>query len=290
MDKNPWLTRGVVNFAHQGGSFEAPSSTLYAIERALAVGASAIELDVHATKDRVLVVCHDETVDRTTDGAGALCDLTMGEIEQLDNAFHFIEGADVTPGRPSKEYLLRGRAPDDRRFCVATLAEVLSSFPGVVLNLDIKRTAPEVEPYEALLAETLATHGRIDDVIVASFNDNAIRAFRSLSPGTPTSAATMETAEFFRAVHAGVERPLLDVVAFQVPETYETITLVDEVFVAAAHEEEIAVHVWTVNDEESMRRLLDLGVDGVISDRPTLLGEVLGDRAWNPGNGPRKGS
>ena len=281
MPNNQWIDRRIVNFGHQGGSFEAPSSTLAAISGGLAAGATVIELDVHATKDRQLVVCHDETVDRTTNGQGQICDLTLDELRRLDNAHWFIAGSDVAPGHPASEYLLRGLAPADHRYRIATLSEVLETFPDVTLNLDIKRTAPEVEPYEGLLAEVLAAHGRSETVIVASFNDLAIAAFRRESPSTPTSAATLETAEFYRSIHAGEEPVALGVVAFQVPETFGDITLVDELFVAAAHERDIAVHVWTVTDETSMRRLVGLGVDGIISDRPTLLSEVLGDTAWD---------
>lgn len=281
MRENPWLERRIVNFAHQGGSFEAPSSTLFAIDRGLGSGATAIELDVHATKDRRLVVCHDETVNRTTNGVGEICDLTLAELRELDNAYCFIEGSDVAPGRPTEEYELRGRAPSDHDFGIATLDEVLERFPGVTLNLDIKRTAPQVEPYEGLLAETLAGHGRSDSVIVASFNDLAIRAFRAASPETPTSAATMETADFWRAVHAHEQPAALDVVAFQVPERQGDLLVVDDLFVEAAHQAGIAVHVWTINDADAMERLIELEVDGIISDRPTLLTELLGEQAWD---------
>lgn len=278
---NPWRSRRIVNFAHQGGSFEGPSSTLHAIERALSNGASAIELDVHATKDRVLVVCHDETVDRTTNGSGQICDLTIDEIEQLDNAYWFIEGSDVAPGHEDEAYELRGRAPGDRRLGVVRLEEVLTTFPGVVVNMDIKRSTPDVEPYEELLASTLQRLSRVEDVIVASFLDSAIERFRALSPSTPTSAATNETANFYRSIQAGEEPLALDVVAFQVPETFAGLTLVDETFVDAAHDHDIAVHVWTINERDAMERLVDLDVDGIISDCPSVLASVLGPKAWD---------
>lgn len=277
---NPWCSRRIVNFAHQGGSFEGPSSTLYAIERALGNGASAIELDVHATKDRVLVVCHDETVDRTTDGSGQICDLSIEEIEELDNAYWFVEGSDVAPGLEDGAYQLRGRAPHDRNFGIVRLEDVLATFPGVVVNLDIKRSTPDVEPYEELLASTLKRCGRVEDVIVASFLDSAIQAFRAMSPLTPTSAATNETANFYRAIQAGRDVEDLNVVAFQVPESFAGVTLVDQDFVEAAHERDIAVHVWTINEQDAMERLVGLGVDGIISDRPSLLSSVLGPSAW----------
>lgn len=279
---NPWTERRVVAYAHQGGAWESPSSTLFAIDHTLAAGATAIELDVHASADGALVVCHDETVDRTTDGSGAIAELTLAELKSLDNAYWFIPGADVSPGRPPAEYPYRGRAPADPDFQIATLREVLEAFPGVVLNLDIKRTAPVVAPYEAALAALLDEFGRSDDVIVASFLDPATDAFSAIAPWVPTSAGTLATAEFWRAVHEGTEPPPLRAVAFQVPERQGDLVVVDEAFVAAAHAADMAVHVWTVNDAESMGRLVDLGVDGIISDLPTTLTGVLADRgvAW----------
>jgi glycerophosphoryl diester phosphodiesterase len=153
----------------------------------------------------------------------------------------------------------------------------------VVLNLDIKQTAPVVAPYEESLARLLAEFGRTDDVIVASVLDPATDAFRAVAPAVPTSAGTMATAEAWRAAQAGEVLPDIPAVAFQVPERQGDLVVVDERFVAAAHRAGKAVHVWTVNDAESMERLLDLGVDGIISDVPTMLRGVLGKRGadWN---------
>ena len=280
---NPWLGRRVIAYAHQGGAWEAPSSTLFAIRRALAAGATAIELDVHATLDGELVVCHDETVDRTTDGHGAIATMTLAEVKALDNAHWFIPGADVTPGRDPDDYPYRGRAPGDPDFAVATLREVLETFPGVVLNLDIKQTAPAVRAYEKPLADLLVEHGRRHDVIVASFNDAASSAFAALGTGIAVSAGTGATAAFWKAVQAGEDAPLPPgVVALQVPERYGELRVVDERFVEAAHRAGVAVHVWTVDDEPQMDRLVDVGVDGIITDLPTTLTEVLRRRgvAW----------
>jgi glycerophosphoryl diester phosphodiesterase len=279
-----WLERRVLAFAHQGGAWEGPSSTLFSMRRAVDAGVPAIELDVHATRDGHLVVCHDATVDRTTDGTGAIAALTLAEVKALDSAYWFIGGADVTSDRPAADYPYRGRAPKDNEFTIATLEEVLEAFPGVILNLDIKQTAPVVAPYEQAVADLLAKHGRTDDVIVASFDDAVTATFRGLAPGVPTSAGTATTAEFWRAVGQGEEPPAMEAVAFQVPERYGDIVIVDRRFVDAAHELGAAVHVWTVNDAESMERLLDLGVDGIISDVPTELMAVLRARelAWRP--------
>jgi glycerophosphoryl diester phosphodiesterase len=200
----------------------------------------------------------------------------------MDFSYWWIPGADVTPGRPAQEYPFRGRAPEDTTFGIATLREVLERFPGVVLNLDIKQTAPVVAPYEEALARLLAEYGRVDDVIVASFLDPATEAFRGFAPRVPTSAGTMATAEAWRATQAGEAMPEMAAVAFQVPERFGDQVVVDERFVTAAHAAGKAVHVWTINDAASMERLLDFGVDGIISDLPTTLCGVLAARgvAW----------
>lgn len=272
-----WLERRVINFAHQGGSFEGPSSTLLAIARAVENGASAIELDVHATKDRHIVVCHDDTVDRTTNHAGAIASYELAALREMDNAYWWIPGDAVTPGRPDSEYPLRGRAPADRTLGIATLEEVARAFPGLLLNLDIKQTTPDVEPYEELLANELRRLERTDSVIVASFHDEAIAAFRRLAPEVATSAATNETATFFFSLLEGT--PIAPpAVAFQVPDAYEGTTVVTEEFVASAHAAGLAVHVWTINDVDTMGALLDLGVDGIITDTPTPLTKLLQER------------
>jgi glycerophosphoryl diester phosphodiesterase len=255
---------------------------VHAIQHAIEAGATAVELDVHATADGELVVCHDATVDRTTAGQGTIASFTLAQLRAMDFSYWWIPGADVTPGRPAADYPFRGRAPADPSFGIATLREVLEQFPGVVLNLDIKQTAPVVAPYEESLARLLAEFGRTDDLIVASFLDPATDAFRRFAPDVPTSAGTMATAEAWQAVQAGEDLPESPAVAFQVPERQGDLVIVDERFVAAAHRAGKAVHVWTVNEAESMERLLGLGVDGIISDVPTTLCGVLGSAgvAW----------
>jgi glycerophosphoryl diester phosphodiesterase len=277
------MDRRLISYAHQGGAWESPSSTLYAIRQALDAGATGIELDVHATADGELVVCHDATVDRTTASSGNIASFTLPELQQLDFSFWFIPGADVTPDRPQDDYPYRGRAPKDHRFGIATLREVLEEFPGVVLNLDIKQTAPVVPPYEEPLARMLAEFGRTEDVIVASFLDPATDAFRTFAPDVPTSAGTVATAAFWRAVQADEPIPGMAAVVLQVPERMGDLVVVDAAFVDAAHASGKAVHVWTVNDVSAMERLVHLGVDGIISDLPTTLSKVLRENgvAWD---------
>ncbi|MGQ0520698.1 MAG: glycerophosphodiester phosphodiesterase [Actinomycetota bacterium] len=270
---NRWLGRPVLNYAHQGGAREGPSSTLLAMRRAVAAGAHAIELDVHATADRRLVVCHDATVDRTTDGTGRIAHLTLAEVQALDNAYWWVPGQVVD--HSAGDYPLRGRAPGDPDLRIPLLAEVLEAFPGTVLNLDIKETAPEVEPYEELLAAVLREHGRTDDVIVASFSDAATAAFSAAAPEVSTAAGTEATAAFYFAVLEGRAPPPSRHHALQVPPEFGGVQVVDERFVAAAHDAGLAVHVWTVDEAAQMEALLAIGVDGIMTDRPSVLAAVL---------------
>jgi glycerophosphoryl diester phosphodiesterase len=285
MSTNPWMDRRVLNYAHQGGAREAPSSTLYALRRAVAAGAHALELDVHATADGELVVCHDATVDRTTNATGAIADMTLAEVRVLDNAYWWVPGQVVAFDEDPSAYPLRGAAPDDPELRIASLREVLEAFPGVFLNLDIKQTAPAVKPYEGALAGLLREYGRRDDVIVASFHDAALQAFSSIAPEVSVSAGTFAVAQFWQAVQDGAGEDRLPQSVFhalQVPATYERTVIVDHRFVTRAHERGVAVHVWTIDDAGEMADLVDLGVDGIMTDRPTTLSEVLAQRgaAW----------
>ena len=225
------------------------------------MGAHALELDVHCTRDGHLVVCHDATVDATTEGTGRIADMTLAEVQALDNGYRF--GADAG-------YPFRGQGHG-----IATLDEVLEAFPTTFLNFDIKETAPTVPPYEEKLAATLRRYGRADDVIVASFLDGATDSFTSFAPEVSTSAGTMATAQFWQAVQNDDDAPPTTHHALQVPPDYEGTVIVDERFVARAHDAGLAVHVWTIDDADEMKRLLALGVDGIMTDRPSVLAEVL---------------
>lgn len=266
---NSWLERRVLNYAHQGGAREGPSSTLVAMRGAVEAGAHALELDVHCTADGCLVVCHDATVDRTTDGVGRIAESTLAELRALDNAYWWRPGEVVD--HETGPWPLRGQGHG-----IATLEEVLDAFPGVFLNLDIKETAPAVPGYERRLAEVLRAYGRVDDVIVASFHDEATDRFRAVAPDVFTSAGREATAAFFFAVRGGEKPPPMPHAALQVPPAHEGTVIVDAAFVDAAHSAGVAVHVWTIDEPEEMQRLLGLGVDGIMTDRPSVLSSVLG--------------
>jgi glycerophosphoryl diester phosphodiesterase len=277
MGANPWVDRRVLAYAHQGGAKEGPSSTLHAMRAAVAAGADALELDVHRTLDGVLVVCHDATVDRTTDGSGRIADHTLEQLRALDNAHWWVPGSVVDHDAPAGSFPLRGRAAEDPELRIATLAEVLEAFPRTFLNFDLKETAPDVVPYEAQLADQLVAAGRVDDVIVASFHDAALDAFMAVGSGIGTSAGPRDVLALAKALAAGepVPEEVRRHVAIQVPPAFGGRDVVTTESVAAVHEAGLAVHVWTIDDEPEMERLLDLDVDGIMTDRPTPLVGLL---------------
>ncbi len=280
---NLWLERGFLLYAHQGGALEAPASTLFAMEQAISSGANAIGLDVHCTKDGVLVVSHDPIVDTATNGSGAIADLEHEYIESLDNAYYFVEGkgAFIPPGLESEDsdqklYIYRGLAHNDCRFRVARLEEVLSSFPDIVLNLDIKQTMPTVAPYEELLAKTLRSYNRVSNTIVASFHDQAIERFSDAAPEFSTAPGAGETALYGKAFFSGqpIPKSIMRHAALQIPVQVGNLTVATKSFVETAHEMGLAVHVWTINEEESVPALMDSKVDAIMTDRPKALARL----------------
>ena len=208
--------------------------------------------------------------------------MTHAELRQLDNAYWWVEGEVVAPGRPDDHYVHRGKAPGDASFGIATLREVLEEFPTTFLNLDIKQTAPAVEPYEQLVADLLEEFARTDDVIVASFDDRATDAFGAISPDVHTSCGTLLTTVIWQAVQDDKPLPETRHKALQVPAAFGEIVVVDERFVERAHDHGLAVHVWTIDEPDEMERLIDLGVDGIMTDRPSVLEAILQRRAVPP--------
>ena len=241
-------------------------------------GADALELDVHRSADGILVVCHDTTVDRTTPATGPIYEFTLAELRALDNAHWWAPGHDAVVGLHDDAYELRGRFPDDNSFGIATLDEVLHEFADTYLNFDIKEIGPG--RYEHRLADRLRAYGRSTDVIVASFHDDALRAFSAYAPEIHVSLGPTDSFAFYDAFINGTPQPRLatNQVALQIPSTFESVDVITPESVAAAHASGLAVHAWTIDDEAEMHRLLDWGVDGIMTDRPSVLAAVLRQR------------
>ncbi len=254
-----------VNVAHRGASAYAPENTLEAYREALELGAGGLELDVHLTRDGRLVVIHDDTVDRTTDGSGPVRDKTLAELQALDAGYDF-----TTDG--GQTYRFRGTGVR-----VPTLDEVYKEFPSATLNIEIKESQTGIE--KALLG-VIDRAGAADRTIVVSTGTPVIDRFREVSGGrVRTAASRREITVFYLASRLRLERlvrPPYD--ALQVPPSHENTRLVTRRFVEAAHDRGVRVDVWTINESAEMNRLLDLGVDSVMTDRPDVLQEVLQSR------------
>jgi glycerophosphoryl diester phosphodiesterase len=254
-----------VNLAHRGASALAPENTIEAFRLAVEAGAGGLELDVHMTRDGHIVVIHDATVDRTTNGFGAVSEMTFDELRRFDAGHNF-----SPDGGPTRPYRGRGvRVP--------TLGEVLEEFPGVAVNIDIKAGTPGIEETVLSVLREADAFGR---VLVVSIPHARVKRFRKVSGGhVSTGASKREIGVFFISSRLGLERlvrPAYDTV--QVPLRHRGIPVVTPRFVRAAHARGVRVDAWTINQADEMRRLLDLGVDVIMTDRPGTLAEVLENR------------
>jgi len=213
-----------------------------AFEQAVGLGYHYVETDVHATLDGVVVAFHDDDLSRTCGRPGRISELPYAEV-----AAARVDGTETIP----------------------TLRDLLDAFPEIRLNIDCKSDAA-VAP----LADEIAKHDVLDRVCLASFSDARIRSLRRrLGAGLCTAAATRELAVLW-----ATGRNLGDAMAAQVPVRQAGMTVVTERFIRRAHHVRVAVHVWTIDDEAEMHRLLDLGVDGIITDRPVVLRDVFVER------------
>jgi len=247
--------------AHRGGEGRWPSNTLFAFEQAVKLGADSLEMDLQRTSDGVIVVRHDPFVESTTDGSGFIHDFSLAELKQLDAGYTWTEDGGRT-------FPYRGRG-----VTIPTLEEVFQAFPDVHLNIDIKPKAAQVV-YQ--LSELLHAFGRLEVTTVGSFHDHQLHLFRQLCPQTPTAAGVSETRNFFLLSHLFLDRlyhPQAQ--AFQIPEYSGWLHVVTPRFIQAAHAQGLPVHVWTVNERADMLRLIEWGVDGIITDYPDVLATLL---------------
>ncbi|RPI57129.1 MAG: glycerophosphodiester phosphodiesterase [Acidobacteria bacterium] len=229
-------------FAHRGGSKIGPENTIAAFDRGLAAGADGLELDVHLSRDGAVVVHHDAELDRTTPATGPLAGRTAAELAALD---------------------------------IPTLRDVLARYPETGIIIELKQ-------HRAALADAVVTEvrraGAAGRVCLGSFSLSVLRAARRSAPEIATSGARLEVrmALYRSWLHLAPGR--VPYRAFQVPEVSGATRVVSPRFVQLAHKAGLVVQVWTVDEPTDMRRLLDWGVDGIISDRPDIAAEVV--REW----------
>ena len=251
----------IVVMAHRGGQGLWPPNTLYAFEQAVALGVDALELDIHSTRDGFLVVCHDPTVDATTNGHGAIKDFSLEELKRLDAGYPWT--ADE-----GQSYPYRGQG-----ITIPTLEEALGAFDHIPINIDIKPQEPEVVDK---FCRVLRDLNKMEQVVVGSFHDRQLRRFRKLCPQVTTAAGVGETRSFYFLNRLRLDflyRP--KAFAFQIPESEGNTRLITPRFIQGAHARGMKVHVWTVNEIADMKRLIAWGVDGLISDYPDRLLALL---------------
>src|SRR5688572_23129546 len=279
-----WTALRGLNIAHQGGEDEAPSNTMYALDRAMRLGADMLELDIHTSSDGELMVMHDGTVDRTTNGSGSVYEMTAEEIQALDAGHNLVPGEGTESGRPDSDYPFRGvrlgaKGPPPgfrpRDFRIPTLGEVMSAYPDVPTNIEIKGASDENVQSFLRNAEALAAFlnelGRDEGIVVASFNDAALVRFHELAPQIDLAPGTAAVA----AYKAAGLPPAEGTKVFQVPIEFGGVTVTDEAFVDKVHSDGYAIHVWTINDEPTMEQLLGWDVDGIMTAEPARLEKVL---------------
>lgn len=256
-EKSPFLV-----FAHRGGGGLYPENTLGAFEYSAKMGADVLELDVHATSDGALVVMHDGSVDRTTNGKGRVSAMTLAEVKKLDAGYLFTNDNGAT-------YPFRGQG-----ITIPTLQEIFDALPQMTFNIEPKQAEPSIT---APLCEMIRAHKMTEKVIVGSFRQQAINEFRQACPEVATSATPSEVTEFLTLSKTGLSEsynPPFQ--ALQVPENLNRLSVVTKDFVENAHRKNLKVHVWTINETTDMERLIKINVDGIMTDYPDRLLKLLG--------------
>jgi len=250
--------------AHQGGDGVWPGDTMYAFEKAVEIGADVLEMDAHITKDGHIVLMHDEKVDRTTDGTGLIEEMTLNELKQLDAAYKWSNDDEQT-------YPYRGQGIQ-----VPTLAELFEKFSHLRYVIEIKLTQ---NPIDKPLCDLIRQYEMQDRVLIASFHDEAMQNFRKTCPEVATSASRGEVTKFVllgKVFLSGLVAPAYQSIQppFD-PKESLNIPIMTKRFIREAHAKNIHVEPWTVDDPELMKQYIEWGVDGIITDRPDLMVEIL---------------
>jgi glycerophosphoryl diester phosphodiesterase len=255
-----------ISIAHRGCAGESPENTIAAFERALAQGASVLESDIHLTRDGVPILIHDPIIDRVTDASGSVADFSADELRRFDAGYHFSpDGGQAYPYR-------------SRDVRIPSLEEAFRHFPDTRFNLELK--APGFGLIDATL-ELVAKHRREAITLLTAGDDGIMMQLRGRLGGLANpiaqGASEGDIQEFLRCAAAGSEPPP-GPMALQIPPEFGGQPLVNASLIEFAHARGIQVHAWTINDPAEMHRLLDLGADGIITDFPGRLTEVIDDR------------
>ena len=285
------LGRPVV-LAHTGGEDRYPGSTMFAFGQSIAAGVDMLDLNVTITREGVLVVQHDLTVDRTTNGTGTVAEMGFDELATLDNAYWFTPECGVCTDQPEDAYIYRGIRTGDAPppegstpgdFAIPTLGEVLGTYPDIPLNIEIKGTGElATMTADALIAE-LTTHDRLNDVVVSSFEDEVIAFIASIAPEVEVSPGLAATTAF---ILDGTPLPDGQRI-LQLPPEFDGTDLLTPEIIGAAHDAGYVIWVWpndrALENEAAYADLLARGVDGLnINDPPAGIAAVEAFVAASP--------
>lgn len=256
--------------AHRGGLAHAPEGTLEAFRYADEMGVDILEFDVHITSDNQLVVIHDSSVDRTTDGSGRVNDMTLEEVQSLDAGYHFQD--------ENGEYTYRNQG-----VYIPTVDEVFEEF-GHTRHLIELKASNDPDRYEDLIQgmwELIEKHGLHENVLIASFDHAINLRFNEVSNGTVAIGAGEQEARQFVTYHKAFANLLYSPTAhaLQLPMEQEGFNMADWKLIRGANNRGMAIYYWTINDEQTMRELININAHGIMTDNPKLLIEVLKEMA-----------
>ena len=240
--------------AHRGSNKVAPQNTLPAFQRAIDEGTDGFETDVHVTKDGKLVICHNYTVDATSDGRGAITDYTLGELKKMDFGSYFSADFRGTPPPSVDEFL-----------------DLVSQTDSELINIELKSPKADETGIEAKTVAAIRAHGLIDRCLISSFDRHILKTVKEMEPRLRTGFL-YPTIQY--TVSRFVVNPFFIVKRIHADFIHPMYPVVNPLLVKTAHKLGVGVNVWTVDDEKTVRRLIDCGVDGIITDVP---GKV---KAW----------
>jgi len=261
-------TRPLV-IAHQGGELLAPSNTMAAFQNAANMGVDVLETDIHITKDGHLVTIHDASVDRTTNGKGKIEDLTLAEIQDLDAGYHFknLEG----------NHNFRGKG-----VYIPTVEEMFQTFKDIKIEIEIKDDNPpeRIKEIASKLWDLIVEYQMEEKILIGSFDQDILNTFDRYAKGRVALSAGRQEVKNFVVTHKFLLRNLYvpHVDAFQVPVEDSGFDLTDQRLIDGAHRLGMEIHYWTIDDPDTMEKLIDSGADGILTNRPDLLLKLIEEK------------
>ena len=247
--------------AHRGGHGLWPENTLYGFTQAIELGVDILEMDVRSTKDSILVICHDSSVDRTTNGKGQVRDFKLKELQTLDAGYTWTNDEGQT--HPYR----------NKNITIPTLAEVFTTLPNTRMIIEIKQTEPDITTAFGTL---IRQHNMTNNVLVACFDSSTLRTFREQFPEIATSAGLTEGLAFYALSRLGLSAAYCpNTQALQIPQRLGPFNTTHPAFLNAARNHNLKIHYWTVNNPQTMQTLINLDVDGIITIYPDRLIQLL---------------